>query len=39
MPVCTCKARNCLVVTCREKLVNWKKTEDCENLVFKGLAN
>ena len=33
------KARNSLVVQCREKHVNWKKTEDGENLFFKALAN
>ena len=34
------KARNSLVVQCREKHVNWrKKTKDGENLFFKALAN
>ena len=34
------KARNFLVVRCREKHVNWKKnTEDGENLFFKALDN
>ena len=35
------KARNSLVVRCREKHVNWKKrkTEDGENLFFKALDN
>ena len=33
------KARNSLVAWCREKRVNWKKTEDGENLYFKVLVN
>ena len=33
------KARNLLVVRCREKCVSWEKTEDCENLFFEALAN
>ena len=34
------KAKNSLVVRCREKHSNWKKkTEHCENLLFKALAN
>ena len=34
------KARNSLVVQCREKKVNWKKkTEDGKKLFFKALAN
>ena len=33
------KARNSLVVPCREKRVNWKKTEYGENLFFKPLPN
>ena len=43
--VCTVaimKARNSLVVQCREKKVNWKKkttTKDDENLFFKALGN
>ena len=40
--VCTIafmKARNSLVVLRRQKCVNWKKTEDVENLFSKVLAN
>ena len=33
------KAINSLVVSCREKHDNWKKTEDGENLFFKALDN
>ena len=34
------KARNSLVVQCREEKVNWKKkTKDDENSFFKALAN
>ena len=33
------KAGNSLVVQGREKHVNWKKTEDGENLLVKALAN
>ena len=33
------KARNSLVVQYRKKHVNWKKTEDGENLFFKVLGN
>ena len=33
------KARNPLVVPCREKCVSWEKTEDYENLFFEALAN
>ena len=33
------KARNFLVVRCRKERVNWKKTEDGENLFFKASAN
>ena len=33
------KARNSLVVLCREKHVDWKKTENGENTFFKALAN
>ena len=33
------KARNSLIARCREKHVNWKKTEDEKNLFFKALAN
>ena len=33
------KAKNYLVVQCREKHVNWKKAEDCENLLFKARVN
>ena len=33
------KAKNSLVVPCREKHVNWKKIKDGENLLFKALAN
>ena len=34
------KARNCLVVRCKEKRVNQeKKTENGENIFFKALAN
>ena len=32
-------ARKSLVVRCREKHVNWEKTEHGENLYFKALAN
>ena len=31
------KARNCLVVRCREKRVDWKKKEDGENVFLKHL--
>ena len=33
------KAKNSLIVWCREKRVNWKKTEDGGNLFFKALVN
>ena len=34
------KARNYLVIRCREKRINWKiKTEDSKNLFFKVLPN
>ena len=33
------KARNSLIVRCREKYVKWKKTEDGENLFFKAIGN
>ena len=33
------KARNSLVVRCREKHANSKKTEDGENVFFKALDN
>ena len=33
------KAKNSLIVRCREKRVNWKKTENGENRAFKTLAN
>ena len=33
------KTRNSLVVRCRKKRVNWKKTGDSENLFVKTLAN
>ena len=33
------KGRNSLVVRCREKCVNRKKTENGENLFFKALSN
>ena len=33
------KARNSLVVRCREKYVNWKRIEDSEHLFFKALDN
>ena len=33
------KARNSLIVRCREKRVNWKKTENGENIFFKALVN
>ena len=33
------KTRNPMVVRCREKCVNWKKTEDGENVFFKALPN
>ena len=33
------KARNSLVVLCREEHINWKKTEAVENLFFKALPN
>ena len=33
------KARNSLVVHCREKHVNWQETKDGENLFFKAIAN
>ena len=33
------KARNFLVIRCREKHVNWRNTGDAENLFFKVLAN
>ena len=33
------KARNYLVVQCREKRVNWEETDDGENLLAKALAN
>ena len=33
------KARNSLVVRCREKYATWEKKEDGENLFFKAVAN
>ena len=33
------KARNSLVVRRREKRLNWKKTENGENIFLKALAN
>ena len=33
------KARNSLVVRCREKRVSWEKTENAETLFFKDFAN
>ena len=33
------KARNSLVIQCREKHATWKKKDDGENLFFKALAN
>ena len=33
------KGRNYLVIRCREKHGNWKKSDDGENLFFKALAN
>ena len=33
------KTRNPTVVRCREKCVNWKKTENGENVFFKALPN
>ena len=34
------KARNSLVVQCRQKSVNWEKeeTENCESIFFKALT-
>ena len=33
------KAGNSLAVQCGEKHVNWKKTDDGENVYFKALGN
>ena len=33
------KESNSLVVRCREKHVNWKKTEDGDKLFYKALDN
>ena len=33
------KARNSLVVRCREKHFNWEKAKDGEKLLFKALDN
>ena len=33
------KARNSLVIHCRENRANWEKTKEGENILFKALAN
>ena len=36
---CTIESKNILGCSCRKKRVNWKKTENCENIFFKALVN